>query len=143
MSFGEALKVGFRKSFDYNGRASQREFWWFYLWMLIIQMVVSTIFVILISVAFIAAGLAAGASPNEGAVIGVFGVSIMLYALFFLVIIALSLPMYAATARRLHDTGQTGWFVLLNLAGLGIVTLVMCIFEGQPFENQWGPVPEK
>ncbi len=44
--------------------------------------------------------------------------------------------------RRLHDMGQTGAWVLLGFVGLGIVPLIMCIMDGQPGTNQWGPDPK-
>ena len=143
MGFGEALQVGFRKAFDFNGRASQREFWFFYLWMLIIQTAVTTIFVIVISLTVVAAAASAEASPNDTVAFGAVGASVFLYLLLFLVLFALAVPLYASEVRRLHDTGQSGWFVAFNFASLGIVPLIMCIFEGQPHENQWGPVPQR
>jgi hypothetical protein len=38
--------------------------------------------------------------------------------------------------------GQSGLWVLLNFAGLGIVPIVMCIMDTQSGTNQWGPDPK-
>ena len=64
------------------------------------------------------------------------------FAVLFVASLAFILPHYAAQARRLHDMGQSGLWVLLNFAGLGIVATIMCIMDTQPGTNQWGPDPK-
>ncbi len=39
MGFGEAIKVCFSKFADFDGRASQAEFWWFFLFTIIVSFV--------------------------------------------------------------------------------------------------------
>ena len=61
------------------------------------------------------------------------GLAYLVFALF---------PWMAASVRRLHDTGSTGWWTvgylipLVNLAVAG-----MWCMEGQPHENRYGPDP--
>ncbi len=52
-------------------------------------------------------------------------------------------PRWPWGARRLHDTGRSGWWQLLGLipiAGL-IVLIVWWAKEGEPEPNTWGPNP--
>ena len=50
------------------------------------------------------------------------------------------IPMLAVAIRRLHDTGKTGWWVLLGLIPL-IGTIILIVFyaqKGQPEANDYG-----
>jgi uncharacterized membrane protein YhaH (DUF805 family) len=58
---------------------------------------------------------------------------------------AFLLPSLAVTVRRLHDTGRTGWFVLIGFIPC-IGTIVMLVFtatEGEPGQNKYGPNPKE
>ena len=57
--------------------------------------------------------------------------------------LAILLPYLGVTARRLHDTGKSGWFQLLCLIpGIGfIIVLILCALEGQKEANQYGEAP--
>lgn len=49
------------------------------------------------------------------------------------VLLALLLPLLAAGARRLHDTGRSGWWQLLTLAPFGgVVPLIMLAQPSMP-----------
>ena len=59
--------------------------------------------------------------------------------------LAILLPFLGVTARRLHDTGKSGWLQLLALIPVvgGLIVLILCIPEGQKEANQYGaPVAE-
>ena len=58
--------------------------------------------------------------------------------------LALLCPSLGITARRLHDTGKSGWFQLLALIPVigGLIVLFLCIPEGNSEENQYGPASE-
>lgn len=61
-----------------------------------------------------------------------------LYSLFILV------PSVAVLVRRLHDTGRTGWWVLLSFIPV-IGVLVLLFFaatEGTHGDNEYGPDPK-
>ncbi|MDB6060164.1 MAG: Integral rane protein [Verrucomicrobiaceae bacterium] len=57
--------------------------------------------------------------------------------------LGLLLPSLAAAARRLHDTGRSGWWQLIALIPvLGwIVLIVFLALEGEAQDNQHGPRP--
>ena len=57
--------------------------------------------------------------------------------LYGLVVLALLVPYFAAAARRLHDTGKSGWFILVP-----IYNLVLLVSDSTPGDNQYGPNPK-
>lgn len=132
MGFGTAVKTCFQKYFDFNGRASVAEFWWFVLFQFLVSVAIAIVVVI------VAALMGAFAQDASGAIAA--GI-IILFVFAGIVAIAAGLPLYAAQARRLHDMGQSGWWVLLNFVSLGLVPLIMAAFPPQPYPNAWGPEP--
>lgn len=103
----------------FDGRSSRREFWGFAL-----------IGVIVFSVALLMAGL--GSAETGG-------------GFFVLAALALLIPSWAVSVRRLHDHGKTGWCVLLSFlpyVGWLIVLVLMCL-PGQAGSNRYGPDPQR
>ena len=62
---------------------------------------------------------------------------------YAVVALALVLPSLAVGARRLHDIGKSGWFLLLHL--LPIIGILVLIFfwvqASQTESNEYGVVP--
>ena len=58
--------------------------------------------------------------------------------------LALLLPSISVCARRLHDTGRSGWWQLLLLIPiLGIIVMIyFLVQDSQPGTNQYGPNPK-
>lgn len=67
-------------------------------------------------------------------------VSNILSALFSL---GTLIPSLAAGARRLHDTGRSGWMQLLGLIPIigWLVLIYFCAQEGNDADNQYGALP--
>jgi uncharacterized membrane protein YhaH (DUF805 family) len=86
----------------FSGRASRAEFWWFFLFMMIIYMVVWFILI-----GSIGLSVASG-SQRPMAMFGAFGVMGIFLILFYL---ALLIPTIAVQIRRLHDTNRSGWWL--------------------------------
>jgi uncharacterized membrane protein YhaH (DUF805 family) len=64
------------------------------------------------------------------------------HIVYAIVILAFLLPMLAAGARRLHDVGKSGWWLLLGLIPLvGLVLLYFMVQPSQPESNTWGSPP--
>ncbi|MDM0114475.1 DUF805 domain-containing protein [Variovorax sp. J22R133] len=64
-------------------------------------------------------------------------------AIYTIVALALVLPSLAVGARRLHDIGKSGWFLLINLVPV-IGILVLIYFWVQPAQaegNAFGALP--
>ncbi len=73
-----------------------------------------------------------------GTTIGNVGVIEVLYSL------ALLVPGWAVTARRLHDTNRSAWWlVLILLPVVGWIWLfVLTLLDSHPDTNEWGPNPK-
>ena len=120
MGFGQAISTCLSIYANFNGRGRRSEFWWFWLFVVIVQIVVQTLIAIIV------------------------GTDSALYTLVvFVLAIALAIPLYAAGARRLHDTGKSGWLQLLVLipcAGI-IIMIVLWAQQGSGVDNQYGAPP--
>lgn len=115
-----------RKYADFDGRAGLGEFWVFTL--------VNA--AILFSVTVCGGVLSAGETAD-----GEVGTSALaINALVTLFGLAVLLPSIAVGVRRLHDSGKTGWLLLLILVPLlgGLILLVLYILPPTPGENRYG-----
>ena len=103
-----------KKYADFTGRARRKEYWMFILFYLICYVALVVI----------------------DAAIGTF----FLAALFSL---ALFVPTISIAARRLHDTGRSGWWQLIALIPIlgGIVLLVFLVQDSHE-ENEYGESPK-
>lgn len=138
----QAIRRFFTKYADFTGRASRSEYWWVYLAITIVSTVVALIMVIVVGIAAASAGLAGMEDPESVGFVGTgaLGVAAVFYVLFGLGGLAILIPAIAVTARRLHDAGFSGWWILLHLApGGSIAVLVFTILpsvpEGARFDN--------
>lgn len=63
--------------------------------------------------------------------------NILLGLIFFI-------PGLAVAVRRLHDTGRSGWWILISLIPIigGIVLLIFYCTDSQIGENDYGPNPK-
>lgn len=113
-SFGKAIATCLSKYATFKGRASRSEFWWFYL------------FVILSTWgANIVVSLVTG-NP----ILGVYA--------SMAVSLALWLPFWASSVRRLHDVGRSGWWLLIALTIIGsFVLLYWWVQPGKPEQNEY------
>jgi uncharacterized membrane protein YhaH (DUF805 family) len=121
MNLPESLRTVLKEKYaDFNGRASRSEYWWFYLSMFVYGLVVG----------LVAAMLGIGGEDGPD-------VAILVAMLPFLI------PSFAAGARRLHDTGLSGWWQLLGIVPLlGFVTMIVLMARaGQPGPNRFGEPP--
>ena len=109
---------------DFSGRARRAEYWWFLL----------VNFGVLFGLGFVSLILGS-ASDTLGGLGGI------LYAVYALGVIV---PSFAVTVRRLHDTGKSGWMVLIWLIPLvgWIILLLFYFTDGDPGSNQYGPSPK-
>ena len=128
MGFLDALKTVFRNKYaTFSGRASRSEYWWSYL----------GIFVASISLQIVGfIGAIVLGSINE--TLALVPLLIMIAGIF-----ALLIPTLAVNVRRLHDTGKSGWMLIIVLIPcIGfILWLVWMIEDRQAHVNAYGPVP--
>ena len=144
MGFGQAIKHVFKNYATFQGRASRSEFWWWYLFTLI----VSTILFIpampwyneYVSATFNQMGNATQVLPAPT------GLAIVGIALSTIFSLAILIPGIAVAARRLHDTDRSGWWLLLYFLtccfGIGIIVLIIFwILPSTPGPNRFGLGP--
>ena len=101
----------------FNGRARRKEYWMFRLF--------HTIIYLLLIYFLIASGFEQ-------------------YIIFIIYFIITLIPSFALTVRRLHDIGNSGWMVFINLIPLigGIILFIFALQDSQPGENKYGKNPK-
>jgi uncharacterized membrane protein YhaH (DUF805 family) len=102
------LKVVRDNYINFNGRARRKEYWMFYLFYMIFMI---------------------------GAIIidAIIGFPIF----YFIVSLGLLVPTIAVAVRRMHDTGKSGWFMLIP-----VYSLILALTEGDAGENEFGADPK-
>ncbi|PRY18082.1 DUF805 domain-containing protein [Kineococcus rhizosphaerae] len=139
MGFVDAVKTCLRQYATFTGRARRSEYWYFYLFQTLLGLVLGVALVI----ALVAVGGAASATGSDTVGAGGSIALVLLYLLVGAVSLALLLPSLAVHVRRLHDTGRSGWWILISLVPLGgIVLLVFNVMDSVPGPNQHGPNPK-
>ncbi|WP_432745999.1 DUF805 domain-containing protein [Methylobacter sp. G7] len=106
----------------FDGRARRKEYWFFFLFNIIISMILSAI-----------DGLTGSFNPETG--VGLLG---GIYT------IAVLIPSIAVSVRRLHDTGRSGWWLLIGLIPLigTIICFVFMVQDSESSENEYGSNPK-
>lgn len=142
MTFKQSIRVCLRQKyfFRFSGRASRSEFWWFMLFIFLVNLVTGIVF------SFLPATLAASLS---------------------LVVSLMLLPAnLGVTVRRLHDRNMRGWWLLLPIVSLilgimsvggpasqgpvvSMLSLALCLayliilcMPGTPGPNRFGEDPK-
>ena len=101
---------------DFKGRARRQEYWMFIL--------INTI----ISIGFMFMDKIFGTNYGE------FGEDGYLETLYSLAVLV---PYIAVTARRMHDVGKSGWYMLIP-----IYNLILACSNSENGENKWGENPK-
>lgn len=111
-----------KKYATFSGRSRRKEYWYFFLFNLLISMLLS----------FVDA-LTGSFDPATG-----YGLFSSIYGL------ALLIPAIAVSVRRLHDTGRTGWWFLIVLVPLvgALVLLYFMASNGDSGTNKYGNDPK-
>lgn len=107
----------------FTGRARRTEYWMFVLFNVIISICLYVI---------------------DGAITG-FSLETHSSVLQTIYGLAVLVPSLAVGARRLHDTGRTGWWLLIGLVPCigAIVLIIFMVQDSQPGENEYGLNPKE
>ena len=113
MNFAESISFCFSNYANFNGRGRRSEFWWFYLFTMML-------------------GLGGSIWDSATSETG-YGV------MYWIASIVTFIPIIAAGARRLHDVNKSGWWQLISITIIGIIPLVMWMAtEGTKKNNPYG-----
>ena len=121
MNFIQSISTCMGKYATFSGRATRSEFWWFYLFTVLVNFGASFIGNFLFFSTF---------NP---------------FFLYLPTIISLVffLPGLAVSARRLHDIGRSGWWFLITFTVIGIIVLIIWwATDTKEEENLYGPNPK-
>lgn len=115
MSFVDSIKTCFQKYVDFNGRARRSEYWYFYLFYVIV-----------------------------GTIAGVISNAIGSQIISTIVSLAFLLPSLAVAVRRLHDIGKKWTWIFMGLIPLvgWIIMITYMVKDSEPGDNQFGPNPK-
>ncbi len=114
MNLQEAVQSVLSQYAGFTGRARRSEFWFWELATLLASIVAAIL----------------------DAIIGA-------QILQFVLLLAVIVPGLAVGARRLHDTGRSGWWQLIALVPfVGIILLIVWWASDSHPDNQYGPNPK-
>lgn len=123
----------FKKAAEFNTRSSRSEYWWAFLAHIIVTLILFTLVFTPAIVAVI----------NNYDVLNypIFTVSPLFIMIYFLVTL---IPYIALAIRRLHDSGKSGWFLLLNLIpNFGwFIMMVFFVLDSEAGTNKYGANPK-
>lgn len=151
VKFFDAVRLGFKKYFQFRGRAQRSEFWWFQLFTWLVMLVLIII---------------------DMSIFGYEDSDPEPFSNFWFIVTFI--PTLSIGWRRLHDIGKSGWWSLLWLApliwatvagitlfssegsfeligvlavSLGVIAtlaafiyvIVLCATDSEPYDNHFGP----
>lgn len=122
MTFGKAISTCFKKYADFKGRARRSEYWYFYLFYMLLFLPPYIMMVV-------------GSTSRHLEEVAITGaVIVLLESLVFF------LPTLAVFVRRMHDIGKSGWNWLWSMLPIigSIVLLVFLCQEGDHNANEYG-----
>lgn len=121
----------FRQYADFSGRASRQEFWMFVLFNLLLAMAWAF-------VAGLLTGLLGDSFDHDSDRL------IFMYKLIAIYYAVTTVPAMAVGVRRLHDTGRSGWWMLVSLIPFvgGIWLIVLMCLDDNPGDNRYGSPPD-
>lgn len=120
MNFAEAIRICLSKFFTPYGRASRSEYWWYWLFCLIVSICVALLAVMI-----------ASSNPNSYRFANL---------LIDLLCWTFGISLFIAGIRRMHDIGKSGWNMcwgLIPLIGQIYLIILLCT-PGEEESNYYG-----
>jgi uncharacterized membrane protein YhaH (DUF805 family) len=104
-----------KKYADFSGRARRKEYWYFVLFYYIFNVATNLLDAVL-------------GTTNQDAGFGYISLTFTL---------AMIIPAFAVSVRRMHDVGKSGWFLLIP-----IYSFILAVTPGQVGPNEYGLDPK-
>lgn len=121
------MLMPYRRYADFSGRSRRKEYWMFYLLVVIVYVIASVIM-----------GMGAPTiDPATGQMVGggmLWTVGAALLGIFWLGSI---IPSLAVSIRRMHDQDRSGWWILCPIANI-----IFLFIDGTPGPNRFGEDPK-
>ena len=114
MTLGQSVSSVFKKYAIFSGRASRSEYWYFYLFNVLMSM----------AIGFVA-----------GLITGMTGVTFTW--LVYVWSIAVFIPNLAVAVRRYHDSNHSGWWLICP-----IVNIILLFYASDEGANDYGVLEE-
>jgi len=121
------MLMPYRRYVDFSGRSQRKEFWMFYLLVVIVYVVAA----ILMSMG------APTVDPVTGVVSGGGAMATLGSAILGIFWLGTIVPYIAVAVRRMHDQDRSGWWILVPIANL-----IFLFIDGTPGPNRFGPDPK-
>ena len=127
MSFTAAIKSFWSNYATFKGRARRSEYWYIQLFLVLTNLAVAAIDLVLMNGdvdRFVANG--------GGGIVGLVWILVTI------------VPALAVLVRRLHDTGKSGWWILIGLVPFvgTIVLFVFSVLDSDAGANRYGESPK-
>ena len=122
VSLAGAIVLGFQRYFDFSGRSSRSEYWWWALFVTIVGVVITYADILIGTYS---------ADTESGLIASIFGLVTLI-------------PGIAVGVRRLHDINKTGWWVLFAFLffWLLLIPILLLLYwatrPGDQGDNKYG-----
>ena len=123
ISFTGAVRVGWKRYFDFGTRSSRAEYWWWVMFVVLADSLLGVIDALTGTY---------DAQTQNGLFSGLFGLFVLI-------------PSFSLGARRLHDINRSGWWQLMWLGAFLIIPAIILIWwatrPGNEGINSYGSHP--
>ncbi|MGO4855696.1 DUF805 domain-containing protein [Arthrobacter sp. 2MCAF14] len=140
VGFVDAIKQFYGRYATFTGRSNRSEYWWVALYIAIVNAVLGIPYYIEVG-SYAASVSAASTAEAQQAAAASFPAAAMIFGIVWFIWGLVNLvPGLALTVRRLHDTGRSGWFILLGLIPIAgpIILLVFYATASKPEGATYG-----
>lgn len=131
MNLVTATKTCFKKYAVFTGRATKSEFWFFTLFRFLFAFVVGAVLGFVIG--FVMGGAAGAARKPLNSVDLNHNIQVAVNIATYIQFIFFLLPHLSVAVRRVHDTGRSGWYLLIPIYGV-----ILMFLKSEPSDNHYG-----